>query len=56
MNDKEAHLKKLADIVFDGKKGEMRFLRESISKLTDEEMLELVKRIDVVFQHYAENI
>ena len=56
MNDKQAHIKELADIVFDGKPARMAYLRERISKLTDEEMLELVQKIDSVFQQYAENI
>jgi hypothetical protein len=56
MNDKQAHIKELAEIVFDGSALKMRYLRERISKLTDKEMLELVQEIDSIFQQYAENI
>jgi hypothetical protein len=56
MIERQAHIKELADIVFDGKPTRMAYLRERISKLTDEEMLELVQKIDSVFQQYAESI
>jgi hypothetical protein len=56
MNDKESHIKELANIVFDGSAFRMGYLRERISKLTDEEMLEFVQEIDHIFQRYAENI
>ena len=56
MNDKRAHIKEPADIVFDGSALKMRYLRERISQLTDEEMLEFVQEVDSIFQQYAENI
>lgn len=56
MNDKQAHIDELANIVFDAKPTKMRYLRERVALLSDEEMLELVQRIDAVFQQYAENI
>jgi hypothetical protein len=56
MNDKKSHIKELADIMFSVNPLKMRYLRERISLLTDEEMLEFAQQVDYVYQQYAENI
>lgn len=56
MNDKKQHIKKLAEMVFDGEPLQMKYLRKCISELSEEDMLAFVQEVDRIFQQYAENI
>lgn len=46
----------LAFVLFDADPDKMDYLRDSLSTLTDSEMLDFCKAVDRLFQRYAENI
>lgn len=56
MIERQALVNELAEIVFDGKLHKIDYFRKNISQLTDVEVIEFYKKVDAIFQQYAENI
>jgi len=56
MIERQALVDELAEIVFDGKLHKMEYFRKNIFQLTDVETIEFFKKVDAIFQRYAENI
>lgn len=56
MIERQTLIDELAEIVFDGKLHKMEYFRKSISQLTDVETIEFFRKVDAIFQQYAENI
>ena len=56
MIERQAIVDELANIVFDISLTRMKYFRESVALLSDEETIALFEKIDAIFQRYAENI